>query len=355
MTAPPPPTVLFAWRRIQPPFLIGGAEVSQQLLAEEFAAAGWRTVYLASHEPPWSRTSNLPNMLRHLAATGTAVQHDADGGEIRYAWNGVDIRAVRQLQLALALHEALDHLAPALVITSQEGSADLVRAARSRTTVAGWLHSVSATGLHVLDGDPHHALATSRFVQSRTPGTRTVLFYPPFASPDPAGGRAAEERDGDLLMVNPVPAKGSELLHRLADLLPDRHFTLVEGWWDTSAEFAHHPNVTYLSRTYDMNALYARHRLLLVPSTVEDAFPRVITEAGLAGLPAIGSARGGIPEAIGPHGLLASHDDPAAWCSLIRTLDRTQLARMGETARRRAASLTRPCLPELRASGVIAL
>lgn len=259
-----------------------------------------------------------------------------------------------QARLAAALSGALKELAPHLVITSQEGSAELARTARSRAAVAGWLHSVSKTGLHVLDGRPQYALATSEFVRSRIPDARTAtLFYPPFARPGPGDCGVDEERDSDLLMVNPVPAKGSDLLHHLADLLPDRHFTLVEGWWDTSAEFADHPNVTYLPRTYDMNTLYARHRLLLVPSVVEDAFPRVIIEAALAGLPALGSLRGGIPEAIGPQALLAPADDVPTWASLIRSLCPTRLACIGDHARLRAASLTRPCLPELRAAGII--
>lgn len=96
-----------------------------------------------------------------------------------------------------------------------------------------------------------------------------VLFYPPFAAP----ARLPRHRDRDLLMVNPVPAKGSKLLHQLIALLPERHFTLVEGWWDTSAEFAQYPNVTYLPRTYDVDSLYARHQLLLVPSLVEELSP----------------------------------------------------------------------------------
>ncbi|MEU3343187.1 hypothetical protein [Streptomyces sp. NPDC006668] len=81
-------------------------------------------------------------------------------------------------------------------------------------------------------------------------------------------------------MVNPVPQKGSALLHELVQRQPLQPFTLVEGWWDTSSEFAHYPNVTYVPRTYDMETLYAKHRLLLVPSVVDDAFPRVIIEAG---------------------------------------------------------------------------
>uniref|UniRef100_A0AAU2V530 Uncharacterized protein n=1 Tax=Streptomyces sp. NBC_00003 TaxID=2903608 RepID=A0AAU2V530_9ACTN len=62
-----------------------------------------------------------------------------------------------------------------------------------------------------------------------------------------------------------------------------------------------------------MGSLYATHRLLPVPSVVEDAFPRVIAEAGLHGPATLGSDRGGIPEAIDGGGLVLPHDDPGAW------------------------------------------
>ena len=348
-----PGTVLFAWRRIPPPFLIGGAEVSQQLLAEQFAAAGWRTLYLASHEPPWATTSMLPSMLGHLDRSALAYDYQAGNKELRYVSNGVRVHVVAQNALLRALDTTLREEKPDLVITSQEGSAELAAHARTKTKVAGWLHSVSNTGMHVLDGKPHYALATSRFVLSQTPSTHAaVLFYPPFRSPH----ERSESRDADLLMINPVPAKGAALMHRLAELLPHRRFTLVEGWWDTAAEFACHPNVTYLPRTYDaheMTVLYRRHRMLLVPSVVDDAFPRVIIEAALAGLPAIGSTRGGISEAIGDPTLLAPADQHTAWIALIQTLTQDRLTELADQAHRRAIPLTRSCLPELAAAGII--
>ncbi|MEU6145059.1 glycosyltransferase [Streptomyces sp. NPDC047081] len=344
-------TVVFVWRRVPPPFLIGGAEVSQQLLAEEFAAAGWNTVYLASHEPPWSESSDLPSILRHLTDAGVPYLCSEAKDEVTYTWNGVLVRALPRGRIVAELEHTLDALSPQLVITSQEGSAELARLARERTTVAGWLHSVSKTGLHVLDGAPHHALATSRFVLGRAHGAQNcVLFYPPFAAPEVS----PRPRDRDLLMVNPVPAKGSELLHQLIALLPERHFTLVEGWWDTSAEFAQHSNVTYVPRTYDMGSLYARHQLLLVPSLVDDAFPRVIVEAGLVGLPALGVRRGGIPEAVEHQELLAGAEaTPETWATHIRTLTRPRLEALGRHAYCRAERLLRPCLPELADAGVI--
>ncbi|MBA0054335.1 glycosyltransferase [Streptomyces sp. AJS327] len=347
----PERTVVFVWRRIPPPFFIGGAEVSQQLLAEEFAAAGWTTLYLASHEPPWSEESDMTSMLRHLDDTGVPYAHSGAKDEVTYTWNGVLVRALPRERLASELERSLEALSPQLVITSQEGSAEFVRLARARTKVAGWLHSVSRTSMHVLDGEPDHALVTSQFVLGRTQGPQNnVLFYPPFTVPT---GRSLR-RDRDLLMVNPVPAKGSELLHRLIAQMPERHFTLVEGWWDTSVEFTCYPNVTYVPRTYNMGSLYARHKLLLVPSLVEDAFPRVIVEAELLGLPTLGSRRGGIPEAVGHPGLLIDADATAeGWAARIRALTHSELDVRRQHTHHRAERLLRPCLPELAAARVI--
>ncbi|MEU9213437.1 glycosyltransferase, partial [Streptomyces sp. NPDC048415] len=341
------PSVLFAWRRTPPPLLIGGAEVSQQLLAEEFAAAGWRVTYLGSHEAPWNRASELPALRRHLATHD--VPCEVRQQEVRYAWNGVRCRAVAQDWIHSAFAAALAELSPELVITAQEGAAELAAQARRTTQVAAWLHSVSPTSLNVVHGRPHSALAVSRFVLSRArahTGTRAVLLYPPFArvalGPEPAGDA--------VLMVNPVPQKGAALLHQVIECLPAQQFTLVEGWWDTSGEFAGYPNVTYVRRTYDMGPLYTQHRLLLVPSTVEDAFPRVIIEAGLHGLASLGADRGGIPEAVGDGGLLLPGDaGVAAWAAAIEAAPDPLL---GKRAREQATRFTRPCLPELQAAGV---
>jgi glycosyltransferase involved in cell wall biosynthesis len=344
-------TVLFVWRRSPPPFLIGGAEVSQRLLAEQFAAVGWQTVYLGSYEAPWNGESELAQMRAFLHRHGIESDEHADPPAMRYRWHGIACEAVAQQRLENALERQLAALNPDLVITSQEGSARLAETAHRRAPVAGWLHSVSATGLEVLRARPRHALATSAFVLDKTEGyPGAVLFYPPFVPhTPPQDGRAA----GDLLMVNPVPAKGGDLVRQLARLLPERRLTLVEGWWDTAEQFAGLPNVTYLRRTHAIDDLYARHRLLLVPSTVPDAFPRVIIEAGLAGVPTLGALRGGIPEAVGAGGLLLPPGDPAAWAQAIRSLNPGRLARLGHDARLRAIPLVRHCLPELAAAGII--
>ncbi|WP_050369069.1 glycosyltransferase [Streptomyces acidiscabies] len=344
------PTALFAWRRTPPPFLIGGAEVTQRLLAEELAAAGWHVTYLGSHEAPWDGTTQRADMRAYLDAHRAPCE-DAHGA-MRYQWNGVDCIAVSQDRVDPVLGSMLAGLRPDIVFTAQEGAAQLAAQARPSALVVGLLHSVSATGLGVLAGHPHYGLAVSEFVRQRAPrtdGTRLAVLYPPFAPPVPGPG---SDRAASVLMVNPIPAKGSALLHQLIQLMPEQHFTLVEGWWNTAADFAAYPNVTFVPRVYDMGPLYRGHRLLLVPSTVDDAFPRVIIEAALHGVATIGTDRGGIPEAIGGAGIVLPHTVGAeTWARAIREADHQAL---GAQARQRAAQLTRPRLPELRAFGIYA-
>ncbi|WP_328929925.1 glycosyltransferase [Streptomyces sp. NBC_00190] len=124
----------------------------------------------------------------------------------------------------------------------------------------------------------------------------------------------------------------------------------MEGWWDTAHEFTGYPNVQWVPRTYAMGPLYAANDLLLVPSQVEDPFPRVIAEAGFHGVATLGSDRGGIPEAVGDGGLILDPDDVDARVQAVGSADR---AGLGAKARARAVPLARPCLPELAAAGLI--
>ncbi|MFJ8253272.1 glycosyltransferase [Streptomyces sp. NPDC094466] len=342
------PTVLFAWLRTPPPLLIGGAEVTQQLLAEEFAASSWRTLYLGSHEAPWDQSSQLPEFRVFLHSRATPYEETR--GVLRYEWNGVACTAVPQDRVMSTLSGMLTRERPDIVITSQEGAAELAAQARSTSLVAGILHSVSKTGLGVLAGRPHHGLAVSEFVRQRAQvlgGTRLDVIYPPFL---PVRNAPSAPRSPAVLMVNPIPAKGSDLLHQLIRDMPEQHFTLVEGWWDTAAHFAAYPNVTYVPRVYDMGPLYRTHRLLLAPSTVEDAFPRVIIEAALHGTPTIGSDRGGIPEAVGAGGIVMPLGAGARdWAAAIRS---ARVEDLVERARRHAAPFVRPRLPGLEALGM---
>ena len=65
---------------------------------------------------------------------------------------------------------------------------------------------------------------------------------------------------------------------------------------------------------------YAQARILLVPSVWEEAWGRVVTEAQLSGIPVLASAIGGLPESVGPGGILVPPgSDVEVWDAHLRS------------------------------------
>ena len=127
---------------------------------------------------------------------------------------------------------------------------------------------------------------------------------------DPAEYRVPTRRER-VLFVNTVPRKGLEIVLRLAESRPDIPFDLVRSWILTPAQTeslrvraAAAGNVTLHAPTRDMRPLYERARVLLAPSQWEEAWGRVATEAHVNGIPVLASDRGGLPEAVGPGGIV---------------------------------------------------
>jgi glycosyltransferase involved in cell wall biosynthesis len=128
--------------------------------------------------------------------------------------------------------------------------------------------------------------------------------------------------------MNPVAQKGLDLTLRIASECPDIPFLFVESWLlssdalaDLKTRIAPFRNITFLHRTDDVRAIYARARFILAPSQWREAWGRVASEAQCSGLPVIGSDRGGLPEAIGPGGLVIPADaELAGWVAAVRRL-----------------------------------
>jgi len=137
--------------------------------------------------------------------------------------------------------------------------------------------------------------------------------------------------------------KGAALAIRLAEALPDRSFLFLEGARSSSnlRERARRlGNVTCQGWNQDMGPVFARTRVLLMPSAWEEPFGRLPVEAGACGVPTLASARGGLPEAVGDGGLLMHPaDEVAQWIDGIRRLDDPQVySGLAEAAARHAAT-----------------
>lgn len=125
---------------------------------------------------------------------------------------------------------------------------------------------------------------------------------------------------GDAIgFVKPIPHKGVDLVYRLAKALPDHRFVILRGEWQTLEVIRHLPNVEFMEPVVDIRDFYRQVRLVLVPSTSEDA-GTIAQEAALNGLPCLVSNVGGLAET-GAGGVLLPPRDLTAWVDAILALD----------------------------------
>jgi glycosyltransferase involved in cell wall biosynthesis len=151
---------------------------------------------------------------------------------------------------------------------------------------------------------------------------------PPLVQPERY--RCSGERT-HVAFVNPAPEKGAEIVLQLARARPDVPFLVVEGWpmrrsWrkgrtNYGSALRDLPNVTWQRSVADMRSVYSRARILLAPSLWEEAWCRVVTEAQINGVPVLASDRGGLPESVGPGGMIVSHAAPIdEWIDRLSTM-----------------------------------
>jgi len=170
-------------------------------------------------------------------------------------------------------------------------------------------------------------VACSHFIGDRlfqVSGTRCEVIHPLISEDD---YRAEDRSPRFVTLINPRPVKGYEIFLQLAPLLPEVAFLVVEAWplgaerEKVQRELAELGNVTFVRQLPDPLEVYAKTRILLVPSVVEEGGPRVVREAQLNRIPVLGSPRGGVPEMVGHGGIIIeNHQDPHAWAAAIRML-----------------------------------
>lgn len=132
----------------------------------------------------------------------------------------------------------------------------------------------------------------------------------------------------NVTFINPVRQKGCETAIAVARLCPDIPFTFVEGWTlsptqreDLDTKIKNLPNITFIPSQRNMRAIYERCKILLVPSKFSETFGRVTAEAQTNGIPVIASTRGGLPESVGPGGIMLDSEAPAEeWAAAVRKL-----------------------------------
>ena len=126
--------------------------------------------------------------------------------------------------------------------------------------------------------------------------------------------------------VNPTRKKGVDIALELARQCPDIPFQFIKSWVLEPGEEKHLRsaisqlrNVNLQNPTDDMRGIYANTKILLAPTLIQETWGRVATEAHFNAIPVLASNRGGLPEAVGPGGVLLDPDQPTLdWVAALR-------------------------------------
>jgi glycosyltransferase involved in cell wall biosynthesis len=142
-------------------------------------------------------------------------------------------------------------------------------------------------------------VANSRFVanllESELKRPIAHAYFPLYAPTSPRG-----DVPGYVTLINACDWKGLPILLSLASRRPDIPFAAVHGWGTTHSDIGRihmHPNITIIPFSNQVAVVFAKTRILLVPSLWHEAFGQVVIQAMMRGIPVLASDVGGLPEA----------------------------------------------------------
>lgn len=126
-----------------------------------------------------------------------------------------------------------------------------------------------------------------------------------------------------ITLVNPIEEKGGKILQGLAKIYPNKKFLAVEGWYKPDIDFSKFKNIIRLPKQRDnLKSVFAKTKILLVPSQWEEALATVSVLARINGIPVLASNKGGIPEAVGSGGYLVDdYKKINAWADALKKID----------------------------------
>jgi glycosyltransferase involved in cell wall biosynthesis len=138
----------------------------------------------------------------------------------------------------------------------------------------------------------------------------------------------AKDRDPThITMINPDFGKGGDIFLNLAKMMPDKKFLCVGQAPNftpvnraINVELGNMKNVEVVDNTDDMASIYAKTKILLVPSKVDETFCMVALEAMVNGIPVLHSPRGNLPFLVENGGISIGEKDIAKWKENLKVI-----------------------------------
>lgn len=282
---------------------VGGVETVSQLLAEEFTKAGAQVKVItttpgSNAEFPFEvvRQPSL-KQLRDLASRSDVILQ-----------NLISLRTLLPI---------LDCRKP-IVVTHASWM-------RRPDGVRGWENYVQLLAVRAC-----HNVAISRAIADALP-VRSVTIGNPFDAVEFDGLRE-RPRDKDIVFLGRlVSDKGCDVLLRALAELKSRgqrpSVTIIGDGPERlpleslSKELGIFPQITFAGKIRQgRGELVARHRIMAIPSLWAEPFGVVALEGIASGCAMVASSGGGLPDAIGPCGLLFPNGDAAALAAALERL-----------------------------------
>lgn len=310
--------ILFVSGHVHYPQGLGGVSSTIHELANALERQGHETAVLAQLHP--EKLTGLTLRLR-LRLTGGTLWADRLAGYPTYrVWNPLE-----------RLAEVVERFRPDVAMVQIGQGFQLTTVLRrAGIPVLYFLHNVDLDehggDLGALDSGVRF-IANSHFTAERYRsvfGISSIVVPPQFA-PE----RYRTTRGGSCVtLINPWPSKGLGTALEIASRCQDIPFEFVESWHlgkrgraEMERKAKALGNLVFTRKKTDMRAVYARAKFLIAPSVAEEAWGRVATEAQFSGIPTIAMRIGGLPEAVGPGGVLIDRDAPIdAWVAEVRRL-----------------------------------
>lgn len=310
--------ILFLTNRPYLPQKVGGAESSTDAMIKALEARGNSCMVLAALLPGLNWLS-LKNKIRRKVTGHSAAIDRAAGYPVARGWD-----------LTSAIKETKERFSPdvAILLPSTGGFRKLADSLYDAgIPVVLHLRDVDFQAL----GDPRNAslagvISNSRFTSNlfkKEFGLESKVIYNIFNR----DSYKTTAQDQYVTFINPVEVKGRKIALELARNNPDIKFLFVEGWRLNEEDkqellkiTKQLGNVIWLDRLHDMRKVYSKTRILLVPSQLEEAWGRVVSEAHVSGIPVLASDIGGLPESVGPGGKLINPKEIDDWQQALREL-----------------------------------
>src|ERR1051326_266469 len=291
----------------------GGGDKSNRLLLEALAARG--------HECRAVARISVFDQIEHqrylaqLESRGVHPASTADG-VVTFARAGVNAHIVTNANLRSLFVAQMEAFAPEVILTSTDDPAQLLLEAALDAAGARVVYLARATLAVPFGPDcafPSETRTARISAADRVVGVSEYVaayirrhagidaVHVPISLMEPGEWPVLGCFENSFVTItNPCAVKGISIFLALADAFPDAEFAAVPAWGTNEQDRAalrERSNVHLLDPVDDIDRLFARTKVLLVPSLWAEARSRVVLEAMLRGVPVIAANVGGIPEA----------------------------------------------------------